>query len=44
MASLAAASTCLFAPVDWPADVLYGAGSGVAAGGALWISNLPRKL
>lgn len=44
MASLAGAATFLFAPVAWPPDVLYGSAAGVAAGGTLWISNLPRKL
>lgn len=44
MASLATAATCLFAPVDWPVDVLFGSAAGVAAGGGGWISNLPRKL
>jgi len=44
MAGLAVAAAYLLAPVDWPLDVLYGSAAGVAGGGALWISNLPRKL
>jgi len=44
MTSLAVGATFLFAPVDWPADALYGASTGVAAGGAMWLSNLPRRL
>lgn len=44
MGSLAVAATFLFAPVAWPVEALHGAASGIAAGGALWLSNLPRKL
>ena len=44
MASLGVSATFLFAPVDWPVDALYGSAAGVAAGGAVWLANLPRKL
>ena len=42
--ALAAAAAAAFSPVDWPAGSLRDCSALFAAGYALWLANLPRRL
>jgi hypothetical protein len=43
-AALAALATGAFSPVAWPPGAMRVAAAAFAAGSALWLANLPRRL